>query len=367
MLYDIVHIIYGLAPGGAENLVRDMARVQSRAGHTVTVMTLASEPDMTSGNYAHHFAEDLQNCGVRWMSRPTRKASLGSFRQPFRRVTRPTLIHCHIYRGLVQALVRPRLNTRVIYTHHNSVFPVHPKLVFGLANRVADAFVSVCGSADLAASGCFTGPHGVLHNGIELRRYRTRPQGLVRRTVRLVNIGALDTQKNHLKALAMMAALGPGFHLTIFGEGRLRSALEHEVARLELLGQVTLAGVSSELPHQLAEYDLMLQTSDWEGMPLSLLEACAVGLPILATNVGDTRCIVRPGETGMLVQVSDSPQTLADAVRSMTVPETHARLVSGCLRAAEEFDVSVVAERYDAVARALFEGHPTRSMFQQRP
>jgi glycosyltransferase involved in cell wall biosynthesis len=188
-----------------------------------------------------------------------------------------------------------------VYTHHNSKYPVPRPLFYGVVNRSADAFVSVCGQTQADATQSFKGPSQVIHNGIDRIQYaECDPQRAPNFPIRLVSIGSLTEQKNHRRALQMMQILGPSYHLTIYGEGPQRQALQELAGDLGLTN-VTFKGVSSELAQELWKYDLMVQASSWEGMPLSLLEGQAAGLPVVATDVGDTSIIVDDGVTGHLV------------------------------------------------------------------
>jgi len=158
-------------------------------------------------------------------------------------------------------------------------------------------------------------------------------------------IGSFTAQKNHLRAVEIMSILGPKYHLTIFGTGPLEQRIL-DAARDLGVDNIELPGVSSTLPNALARFDLMIQTSDWEGMPLSLIEGHAAGLPIVATNVGDTAAIVADSLTGYLVP-RDAPAVLmAEKVRQATKEATYTALSQAARTRSLQFDIMNTAKNY---------------------
>ena len=95
--------------------------------------------------------------------------------------------------------------------------------------------------------------------------------------------------------------------LRVFGDGPDREAIERHRDELNLAGRVTLLGNRDDVPAQLADCDAFALISDWEGLPYSILEAMAAGLPVLATAVGGIGDLVAPGSTGELVPPRNAP------------------------------------------------------------
>ncbi len=131
-------------------------------------------------------------------------------------------------------------------------------------------------------------------------------------------IGRLSPQKDFMTALQTFALLRPthGVRLRILGEGPLRGQLEAEVARLGIGDRVEMPGYSSDISGQLAQADLLLMTSKYEGYPAVLVEAIAAGLPIVTTNCTlAIQEIISSPVIGQVVE-SRSPRALADAVEA---------------------------------------------------
>jgi glycosyltransferase involved in cell wall biosynthesis len=103
----------------------------------------------------------------------------------------------------------------------------------------------------------------------------------------VVAVGRLVEQKNHARLLDAAADVDARF--LIVGDGPLRGELEERVAALGLGDRVTLTGVRHDVPALLARADLVVFSSDWEGLPLVALEALAAGTPVLSTPVEGMR------------------------------------------------------------------------------
>jgi len=198
------------------------------------------------------------------------------------------------------------------------------------------------------------------------------------RTLRLLWMGRLERQKRPDLALEVMARLrrragsgpdpGPGIgldpgplppiRLRLCGDGALRPRLERRVAALGLGDAVELAGFLDRPSIAMADADLLLSTSEFEGLPNALIEAQGLGLPVVAT-----RCpfgpdeIVDDGVTGLLVPVGDT-EALAAAVAALARdPERRRRMgEAGRSRARERFGVEAVVPRWEAAMEEILAG-----------
>jgi glycosyltransferase involved in cell wall biosynthesis len=118
----------------------------------------------------------------------------------------------------------------------------------------------------------------------------------------------------------------PRATLAVVGEGPERGAVEHRIRKLGLGDRVRLLGARHDVPDLLAAFDIFALASRWEGEPIALLEAMAVGVPCVATAVGGTCEVLDWGEAGVLVPVGDSA-ALAAAIELLRLdPEHRARL-----------------------------------------
>jgi len=181
-----------------------------------------------------------------------------------------------------------------------------------VSQRVAQSFAEVYGRP----------PDIVIPNGIDVARFRAGGQswkcahGFAASDRLMVSVARMDPQKNPLGLIdAFAAALGddPQWRLLLVGDGSLRREAEARARERGIGARVHFLGVRADVEDLLPECDLFAMASDWEGMPVAILEAMAAGLPVAATAAGGVPELVEHGVTGVLVPPGDT-QALADTL-----------------------------------------------------
>jgi glycosyltransferase involved in cell wall biosynthesis len=196
-------------------------------------------------------------------------------------------------------------------------------------------------------------------NGIDLARFAApmpdpEPQSIPGALV-IGTVAALRREKNLgrlLHAFARVIAERPA-RLVIVGDGPERAGLEQLAGTLGISERVFFAGHVARPDALLRSFDVFALSSDTEQMPLSVLEAMAAGLPVVATDVGDVRAVLAPENDGFVVSCEEG--ALADALAALLAAPPERRAAIGeanRAKAAREFDQ---ARMFDAYA-ALFEG-----------
>jgi glycosyltransferase involved in cell wall biosynthesis len=219
-----------------------------------------------------------------------------------------------------------------------------------LASQFTDRFV--CVSADGARQAV---RHGVsprivrvLHNGIDLTRFEPpafREGGPV------VTVARLSPEKDVatlLKAAALATAGDPALRLEIAGDGPCGAELRRQAGKLGLSGRVCFHGETRDVPALLARAGLFVLPSRTEGVSLTLLEAMASGLAVVATRVGGNPEVVADGETGLLVPPGD-PAALAAAILRLSHDDAERRRMgtAGRCRVERRFDVRRMTAAYE--------------------
>jgi sugar transferase (PEP-CTERM/EpsH1 system associated) len=156
----------------------------------------------------------------------------------------------------------------------------------------------------------------IIRNGVDLDRFQYRPPRRSDEGIRAVTVARLDPIKDQvtlLRAVRLVVDKEPAFTLDIVGDGPSRPELELLRGTLGLARHVRFHGFQHDVQPYLAQSDYFVLSSLSEGIPLTLLEAMAVGLPGVATDVGGNREVVVSGETGYLVP-AEAPGALADAM-----------------------------------------------------
>ena len=165
-----------------------------------------------------------------------------------------------------------------------------------------------------------------IYNGVELSRFATVPHHQIleirkaldissHETV-VTSIGRLHQQKGYcylLTAMQMVARVAPNVKLLLIGDGALREELAAQAVETGLAHSVVFLGERNDIPEILACTDIYINSSLNEGLPFSVLEAMAAGVPVVATMVEGNRELVRNAETGLLVPPRD-PENLAKAI-----------------------------------------------------
>lgn len=157
-----------------------------------------------------------------------------------------------------------------------------------------------------------------IRNGIDPGRIQ-RPTETELRAVRaslklqgrpLVGIvGRLSREKDHrmfLEAMRLVREAVPSVAAVVVGTGHERSRLEKESERLGLAPVVTFLGARADVGALMACLDVLVLTSRSEGLPVVLLEGQVLGVPVVTTDAGGAREVVRDGETGFVVPCGDS-------------------------------------------------------------
>lgn len=137
----------------------------------------------------------------------------------------------------------------------------------------------------------------------------------------IVAIGRMSSQKNYpllLNAFSQVALDFVEYRLQILGEGELRSELESQVLQLHIEDKVDMPGYVTDIPERLYKATLYVLPSDYEGMPNTLMEAMALGLPCIATDCdgGGSSFLIDNEKNGILVPKGDV-DALAKAMRRM--------------------------------------------------
>lgn len=207
----------------------------------------------------------------------------------------------------------------------------------------------------------------------------TSPRGGARHVVCIARLSAEKNPVNLIEAFARLAdpdlrsAIGsspgssrdsshgpsPGssgesdsltFHLTLVGDGPMRPELEALVDERGLRGHVTFTGYRTDASRILADADLYVQPSFTEGMPISVLEAMALGVPVLVSRVGGMALLI---EQGAALECGTDPASIARAIRSAAVGASPDLRESGRRLVRSEYAADVMARRYLEVYKTL--------------
>jgi glycosyltransferase involved in cell wall biosynthesis len=227
--------------------------------------------------------------------------------------------------------------------------------------RQADAFVAISPAvrAELEAAGYDRGRIHDLPNGVPVPDAPWQPRSGWREAPHAAFVGRLAAEKGLdtlVNAWPTVRAAIPAATLTIIGEGPERPALAERIEQLSLLGAITLAGSLANPESALRAADLFVVPSREEGMSIALLEAMALGMPLVASDIPGNRGLVTEGVHGRLVP-PDEPEVLAKAIIAQWSNFDRAVLFGSEARrrVLAEFSIAAVARRHLDLFQRLVE------------
>lgn len=366
----VLWLVKGLGPGGAEHLL-----VAAAARHDPADLDLACAyllpwksqlaPMLEASGVPTSCLEVRDERDLRWALRLRRRL-----------LDRPVdVLHAHspypagIARLVVRSLPRAR-RPRLVYTVHNTwaSFAAPTRAICGVTFPLDDADLAVSEVVRASLPARVRDRTEVLIHGIDVEGVAARADragvraefGIPDETVVVGTVANLRAQKDYPNLLAAAAILrdrGRSIRFLTVGQGPLEAEIRAEHARLGLDGVVELLGERSDAVRIMSGCDVFVLASNNEGLPVAVMEALALGLPIVATDVGGLAEAV-DDRNGVLVPARD-PAALADALDDLADdPDRRTALGAGAYARRTEFAVGRTVRRLDDLYRALVPGAP---------
>ena len=359
---EIVHVVENLDRGGLERTVVDLIASQRDAGHECRVICLFKLGLLARELLASGVRVDA--CGKRpgLDLRALRRARALIRQSPDAVIhTHNAMAHYYAVLASLGLPVKCRINTR--HGMGGRTRSGRQEWLYRQSLRGTDYAVAVCEAARqrFAADGMH--PRRALlavPNGIRLERFRPADDvarqslvaelGLPTGSRIIGTVGRLQPVKDHallLRAFAKVRVQVPEAALVIVGDGPLRAALEAQAEQAGLSDAVRFMGDRHDVPRLLTGMEVFALTSTSEGYSVALLEACASSLPIVATDVGGNREIVRHGINGRLVPSGDTAAIATALIALLRGGEQAAAMGrAGYAWAQAEASFRTMAERY---------------------
>lgn len=345
----IVHVVSSLMSGGMEEFALRLAAAQRVCGDDAHILALRPGP----------LSLRAEQMGVPYAVLGGRSKWIRASRYAWKMAsTAPDVIHAHNETSLHYAVLGKRVTgARVVMTDHGQ--PQHAvRTATEREHCLTDAVVAV--SAATAARRADDGGRAplVIRNGIavplQTRECPSREGLAADDACVAVIVARMDGRKGHddlLQALAILKTQGTSLTAWMVGDGAERPDLESLAARLSLTSDhVRFLGYRSDVSSLLAMADFFVLPSLSEGLPMSILEAMAAGLPTVATPVGGIPELIASGVHGIHVPVHD-PAALAVAMAELAGNEPLRKQMGRCAyaRVRAEFSFDDVVSRYKAL------------------
>ena len=356
-------LVKGLGLGGAERLVAESVVHAADAGSRFDYEVAFVLP------WKDQLVGRLRERGVTVMCIGGARGSLGRAALTLRSMSRSfDLVHAHLpATGIISRMVS---KAPVVYTEHNIASSY--RLPTRMLNRTTygrNTAVTAVSDAVFASLEGYPGPqprtirNGVAVDVVEAARDGVRAEfGVSEGQPLIVHVGNIRPHKGHENLVRTVAALRRrGFDGLVVSAGtekhagdlqRVRSLAEAE----GVASSIRFLGRRDDAHRLIGGADLLVNPSDVEGLPVVILEAMKLGVPVVATDVGGVSTVVRPAETGWLVPPGD-PESLADAVTEATSDE---RATAAIVEAArqlidEQYGIDRMVDEFESVYEEILQ------------
>jgi len=335
----VLHIIDSLHLGGAQEVVLNLATCgSSRFRHEVATL------------HGHGIYWDrLKRAGIKVHSLSPHKflpAYLASI--PWRILAdKPDILHCHLIpSNIIAKPLGALLGVPVIINHDHTNDPhrIDNKILLALdksTNRFAHHIIAVAAACrDFLTTHESIRPEKIslVPNAIDLRRFSPGEASRDEARARLglpvasrivAGVGRLNPQKNFALFLDIAAQLAPRFpdlHFLLAGDGPEEQMLREKASALGIANRVTFSGYVADTRLVYLAADVLLMPSRYEGLPMTLLEAMAMGLPVVASKLDGIAEVIGDGSEGFLVPSDDAALFVERTAALLADAELSARI-----------------------------------------
>mgnify|MGYP001100448933 CR=1 FL=1 len=345
----IVFVIPDMPGGGTERVVALLANEYCRRGIGVTILLFAG----------HETGYPLLD-GIEVVS--VGNPSGGSIKERIGRIGRMRRFYrehkgCQIWAFSVMGAVFSAVaalgqrHLMLVSERNDPNKYEHPN-IRNLSYRMAD--VVICQTPDAMESfpAAIRRKAAVIPNPLELEDVMSY-EG--EREPRIVAVGRLSEQKNHrllLEAFAGFAGKHEAYVLEIYGKGELEEELKKLAERLGIMERVRFQGFCDNVQEKIRTAAMYVLSSDYEGISNSMLEAMALGMPVIATDcpIGGSKMYIKDGLNGLLVPVGDAEALTAAMDKLAENPELGRRLGIEAAKLKENLAVPKIADRFLALS-----------------
>lgn len=378
----VVTLVDRLVHGGAERLAAEIAtRLDPERFESTLCVSRWSDPGHAAApEVPERLLAAAEAAGVRFLGLSRRGRWDIAAWGPLVRLLRSghvQVMHGHMFGSNVWAVLLGRLTgVPVVVAHeHSWAFTGARSRQFvdkHVIGRGSDVVIA-CSQEDrrrmIEVEGIAAGQVLFVPNGIVARpptpgRSVRRELGISPEAPVVGSVGALRAEKRFdvlLRAAGQLLPRWPGLRIVIAGAGAERRALEGLATALGLARAVMLLGARDDIPDVLDAFDVAVNSSDFEGSPLSVLEYMEAGLPVVATRVGGLPQLIDDGVHGLLVPRRD-PASLAVALDALLSDADRRRAMgaAGRRRRREHFDFEVMVGRLEDLYERLYAGRRAR-------
>ena len=348
----ILHVVPELKLAGAQIMVENLSNELAKLKCEVNIASLYSEKTpitqrLSDNKIKVHFLGKKNGLDL---------SMILKLRQLIK-TFRPDIIHTHSY--VLKYVMAAKLGMRklpVVHTIHNLADKETTrsnlkleKLFFKYFNVCPVAISPIIRESVSEFYALQAKRIPMIFNGVNLDGYIPKKNYTIDNTnIKIIHIGRFEEQKNHKKiieAARILKTRCPYVKFDLYGEGPLKEEIKNIIKQEKLEDTVRIAGLTSSPNIELTKSDIFILPSNWEGMPITLIEAMATGLPIIVTPVGGIPDMVSNGESALIIE--NAPGDLANAICTLVKnKQLREYLGKNALNYSKYFSSEMMAKEY---------------------
>ena len=345
----LLFYISNISKGGAQRVITTLSNHFSEQYQVVLLTTTVGEGTYSLSPNITHLSLDFAAEDIK-ANKLTKNLKRNIQFKQIVQMYQPSVIITFLEREIFRVLyLKPQLSVPVIISFRNDPTVDYSSRLqrFAIMRLIkrADGIVFQTPDAKQFFAGHYSCKDAIIPNPIHPTFLIERDSGP--RDTRIVTVGKLFPQKNHallIRSFAQIASEFPEHTLEIYGEGELKDSLQQLINSFGLQTRIFLKGVRNDIEKVLEQAALFVLSSDYEGVSNALMEAMALGLPVISTDCpcGGSAMLIRHGVNGLLVPVGDE-RALVESMRSMIKDSVYAeRLGTEAKKIRQEVDPQVV-------------------------
>lgn len=358
----VLHLIDSLHTGGAERLLIDSLPLYGKYGISADLYLL----DGRSTPFFHELKDTFRG-RIYWSSdcSPYSPRQVTLIRNHIRD-HHYDLVHVHLFPAMYWVAILKALHRfplKLVFTEHNTDNRRVNSLFFRRIDRFIyrqyDAITAITPAVKqmlVEKVGVPEEKVQVIYNGIDLSRFEVKSDILTReplprqKAITIIQVSRFSEQKDQDTLIRALLLLDNKYRVIFAGDGPRRSICEEMTVKLGLDDRVQFLGVRSDVPDLLAQSDIVVQSSRWEGFGLAAIEGMAAGKPVIVSDVPGLSDLVNG--YGLIFRSGDE-QDLANKVKLLEDQKVRDEIVEKCLRRAEEFGIDTMVQNITSLYKRV--------------
>ena len=358
----VLQVTNSLRSGGAEKLIADTTNLYANENIYISVLLMDGTKtpflEKVSSNQIPIFS---LGSGIKNIYNPLNIFKVLKYLKEY------DIVHVHLFPALYWVAFAKILSfskCKMVVTEHNSTNRRRDNAFFKLLDPLIykkyDQIVTISKSVDENLKkhlGSKFKNFYKINNGIDLHvfnnalPYSKKELNYKENDNLLIQVSSFTPQKDQETLIRVMPLLPENYKLILVGTGPLESQLKDLASELNIVNKVHFMGIRSDVPRLLKSVDIVLLSSNYEGLSLSSVEGMACGKPFIASDAPGLTEVVE--NAGLLFPIGDIDQ-LKDTILKLTSDETfYQNLVNDCLKRANEFDVNKMVQKHITLYKNL--------------